>query len=494
MSRISFGSRAGDVHTDYNGTGTVNAYRTSHSSGTFSSLLELTDALTNEIKACSASEVPNLTTCELSLREEAVVPLLRPHIGPYADGGEHDLPPEYKAVWTDGNEGFHGLKGSLPKASVSEVLAAGDGQTRQIVQRAASRAIVQSIEATDGFKYSFNNAWAAKDEGGLRYSYICQDSMQNKDRHANGFTKTLKHLKGEGERGPRKPTYDCKGSISVKFNFAARKVHVYYRHNAIHASVAERRNPHPRINKPRVSHPQVDESCHPAAPQEPDTGGLLGQLQNEHTAYEAPRRPSPPVTAPQPVAPKPAKSLKRRRDSGMDSNKPMSLAELLQQSDGAHSPAVTKSPLVQAHAHPPPVDYNLPSWDVPLPPPPPPKVPLPPPRPQHGNWSNTAYQRPDPPYKYQAPPSAPSPMSNPSVTIPKKGRAPPYITQVSEPAQKSLGAPSGKQHPQAQGLFSTLKPVKKEAFHAYEPQFVMYRSAQRAKNSCQNCRISKKKV
>ncbi|KAK3104334.1 hypothetical protein LTR53_018442, partial [Teratosphaeriaceae sp. CCFEE 6253] len=215
--------------------------RTSTAKGSYDTLLALTDALKREVAECTQSEVPELTTCELSIHEDAILPLLRPGIGSYGDGGEHDLPPEFKVVWTDGTEEFPGVSDVLPKASITSMLALPEGQSRQIVQRAASRGIVQALEATDGFKYSFNNAWAAKDEGGLRFSYICQDSMQNKDRHANGYTKTQKHLKGEGERGPRKATYDCKGSVSVKFSSARRRVDVYYRHYAIHSAVADRR-------------------------------------------------------------------------------------------------------------------------------------------------------------------------------------------------------------------------------------------------------------
>lgn len=490
MARVSFGSRAGGT-TDYlSGNNGPLHFRQSNINGVYGSLQELTSALRGEIDECAKSEVPDLTTCELSISEDATLPLLRPAIGPYADGGEHDLPPEYKIDWTVGDEGFPGLDMALPRAAVSLILAAGVGQPRQIVQRAASRAIVQSLEATDGFKYSFNNAWSAKDEEGLRYSYICQDSMQNKDRHANGFTKTQKHLKGEGERGPRKPTYDCKGSISVKFSAIRRRIDVYYRHYAIHSSVADRKAPARPLPKFRAPRPAVERITEPAPPP-PDTGGLFGTLQNETSAFEDTGF-NPPISAPHRAdLPKAARPQKRKRDSDLhappDPSKPLSLVELLRQSESAASPASSQKeqpkPSVNSNV-PPPVDYNLPSWQAPPPPPPAPAQQYQPKQAQQGQYGSYGAPYPPPyqPQNYQS--STTQPPSN-RVAIPRQ-------SQLVPQQQQFLGAPKG-QHPQSQGLFSTLKPVRKEDYTAYEPHFVIYQS-HRAKSSCTNCRISKKKV
>jgi hypothetical protein len=94
MARVSFGSRAGGA-SDYL-TGHGEFHRSSTLNGVFTSLEELATALRQEIEACTASEVPELTTCELRIRDDATLPLLRPAIGPYAEGGEHDLMPEFK--------------------------------------------------------------------------------------------------------------------------------------------------------------------------------------------------------------------------------------------------------------------------------------------------------------------------------------------------------------------------------------------------------------
>ncbi|TKA76419.1 hypothetical protein B0A55_05186 [Friedmanniomyces simplex] len=496
MARVSFGSRAGGA-SDYLANGT-SAYRQSNVNGVYASLQDLTDALKREVEECTQSELPELTTCELSIQEDAILPLLRPAIGPYSDSGEHDLPAEYKTVLTDGTENYPGVTSVLPKATVASILAAAEGQPRQIVQRAASRAIVQALEATDGFKYSFNNAWAAKDEGGLRFSHICQDSMQNKDRHANGFTKTQKHLKtpGEGERGPRKPTYDCKGSVSVKFSSTRRRVDVYYRHYAIHSAVADRR---PAMRPVPVHKPKAAQSSLPAklyaelAPPEPDTGGLLGALQDQRGAFANAQ--SATSSTSRPEASSTGKSLKRKRAFDVpaprrDPNKPLSLLELLQQSEGAKSPTATEKAEIKPTAHtalPPPIDYNLPSWQAPAPPPPVPiaappatgKGPTP-----YGGWKGAPYP---PPYQPQQHPRGASGQTAP-VAIPRIQSG--YHTKPTPQAYQGL--PSGKQHPKAQGLFSTLKPVRKEDYGSFEPHFVVY-NGHRAKTSCYSCRVSKRK-
>ncbi|KAK0940989.1 hypothetical protein LTR29_007406 [Friedmanniomyces endolithicus] len=491
MARVSFGSRAGGA-SDYLAHGT-SVYRQSNVNGVYASLQDLTDALKREVTDCTQSELPELTTCELSISEEAELPLLRPGIGPYSDNGEHDLSPEYKTVWTDGTEGFPGVTGVLPKATITSILGAPEGQPRQIVQRAASRAIVQALEATDGFKYSFNNAWAAKDEGGLRFSYICQDSMQNKDRHANGFTKTQKHLKtpGKGERGPRKPTYDCKGSVSVKFSYARRRVDVYYRHYAIHSAVADRKAvPRPlpmhRAKGARWSLPAKPYAD--LAPPEPDTGGLYSALQDQRTgsanaegAASYPNRSE--VYVP---------SRKRKRPWEVPApppNKPLSLLELLQQSEGAKSPTATQKADIRpmsTSALPPPIDYNLPSWQ---PPAQPPSFPVATPSATgkgstpYRDWKSAPYP---PPYQPQQQTRI---GTFAPVAIPKL--QPGYQTKATPQAYQGL--PSGKQHPKAQGMFSTLKPVRKDEYVGFEPQFVAY-NGNRAKSSCYACRMSKRKV
>lgn len=235
-------------------------------STTYSSLDELIAALKSEMDH-NASQMPPLTTTELCLSAGAMLPLLRPQIGPYADGGESDLPPDFKQNYlepedatqaqlrsqlqqstsssqsTENSQKHDEVIRSCPRVDVSSILSISDPKTRSIVQRAASRGLVQHVENLDGFKYSFNNAWSAKDEDGLRFSYICQDSMQNKDRYANGYNRTQKRVENTGVRGPRKPTFDCKGSVSVKFSAKLQACVLQYRHCAVHSTVADRKPP-----------------------------------------------------------------------------------------------------------------------------------------------------------------------------------------------------------------------------------------------------------
>ena len=477
--RVSYGSRA-NMDPEH--------ARKSGPRAPCTTLDELQEALKDDIEGGTESVIPECTTAELSLGSSALIPLHRPIIGPYADGGEHDLPPEFKTSWTDisddpaANTAY--AKKSHPQATVEAIVNVQDAHTRQIVQRAASRAIVAAIEGTDGFKYNFNNAWAAKDESGQRFSYICQDSMQNKDRHANGFTRTQKHLKGEGERGARKPTYDCKGSVSVKCSLHRKCIDVYYRHYAIHPTLEERKTM-PRVPGPRLG-------LDPIRAQPPmyfgrtaqneekvaDTGGLFGRLQAEKSAYVPPPNTQvTPVTGRQ-EASNIGKPLKRKRDSeytvpSSEPGKPLSLVELLRQSESAGSPSArsVSTPKSASNRHPPPVTYDLPSWQTP----PPVPVNRQTKPPQYGTQYGAPYP---PPYQPTQHPQTPSQPPKPAAS---------RLQQVP-PRQEYFGSAPTQPHPQGQGLFATLKPVQPDP----PAQWTVY--SQRAGNSCTNCRYGKKQV
>jgi len=473
MARVSFGSRAGSS-TDYLVGNADHTYRHATLNGSYTSIEELTRALVTELDAGAQSAIPECTTCELALRLTANLPLLRPIIGPYAENGAHDLPAEFKTSFAKLG-GEDGSGPNVPHASVETVLAAsGDG--RSSVQRAASRGIIQAIENVDGFKYSFNNAWAAKDEEGLRFSYICQDSMQNKDRHANGFTKTQKHLKSGIERGVRKATYDCKGSVSVKFSYARKCVDVYYRHYAIHATVAERK-PLARAS-PRG--PPKQRRSLPAAPQpmyQQDTGGLLSTLQSEGSAYAAPAQTyQPTMHATNANVPG---SIKRKRDQAAmpyssDQAKPLSLVDLLKQSEDAQQvPNASDTPPKPDVSYvAPPVSYDLPAWQNP-------------PQPvQAGRRAQAPARKAPNPVPFASP--YPPPYQTPQRGQPPAAPAPAMASQ-----QRNNGPPA--RIPNAQGLFATLKPIARANGSTLQPHYMTPNSA-RAKTSCQNCRMSKKKV
>ena len=385
---------------------------------------------------------------------------------------------------------------SHPQAPVQAIISIPDPQIRQIVQRAASRGIVAAVEAMDGFKYSFNNAWSAKDEDGQRFSYICQDSMQNKDRHANGFTRTQKHLKGDGERGVRKPTFDCKGNVSVKCSLNRRCIDVYYRHYAIHPTIAERRAL--KTQRPRRESYNTFGEEEPRDHNQIDTGGLFGKLQSEKSACSAPPRPQAQAVSQQQQASNVGRPLKRKRDSDAsegpkESGKPLSLVDLLKKSAKIESrvaPSPSPNTSTQNGARPPPVNYDLPSWQKP---PTPPTAPQPPPvpkqkppqTPQNGTQFTSPYQPYQPPYQ---PHQSPYPQQTQQGYLP----TPPQSKQPKQPQaqQQYLGLP--KHHPQSQGLFTTMKSVASDPpITHYVPVSVQ---SVRAKQSCTNCRYGKKKV
>lgn len=283
---------------------------------TANSIEEFAELLQADIDASYVDEVHECCTTELSLAGAAFVPLMRPKIGPYAEGGAQDLPEEFKQNFPEidataeddpaesqagqgENQGqpqdpsarddattqpqpdgsaileqtstesnpestqqspatpLPKLEDPLktcPTASVDSILDIDDAGVRGIVQRAASRGLIQRIMNLDGFKYMFNNFWTSRHDGdGLRYSYNCRDSLQNKDRHAHvpARASTVPPVHREMLRRT-KESWDCKGAISIKFSPAIRAVVVHYRHAAIHPTVEDRKRP-PR--KPAASRP-----------------------------------------------------------------------------------------------------------------------------------------------------------------------------------------------------------------------------------------------
>jgi len=269
---------------------------------------ELMDLLQAEIDAAFKDGVHECVKSELSLGGNAFVPLMRPNIGPYADGGNQDLPADFKKNFTedlakekraspeennqDGSqaqsqepsqqdndtpaaqpenasseaqdpapssttqqtpnnptipEPEDPLK-NCPNATVDCILNIADTDVRSIIQRAASRGLVQRIMNLDGYKYMFNNFWTSRVDGdGLRFSYTCRDSLQNKDRYAHvpaRATTTPPAQRAPGILARRtKESWDCKGSISIKFSQTVGAIIIQYRHAAIHPTHASRKRP-----------------------------------------------------------------------------------------------------------------------------------------------------------------------------------------------------------------------------------------------------------
>lgn len=111
-------------------------------------------------------------------------------------------------------------------------------------QRAIAKCCVDSIQKTDGFRYSFHNCWNSREDDSYRFSYYCNDSLLNKDRAANGKGAKL------GKRAT-KPVYDCKGVLAVKFSATKQSLEVIYKHVPIHKTYEERAPPPRKDSKRR---------------------------------------------------------------------------------------------------------------------------------------------------------------------------------------------------------------------------------------------------
>jgi hypothetical protein len=103
------------------------------------------------------------------------------------------------------------------------------------------RSIIEAIQETDGFKYSERSAQNKEGGDGARLKYVCQDSLQNRDRKSS--MKKEKSQESEdseaevNEQGPTaSPTYDCGGAIHVKFSLKREAINVVYKHNPIHTT------------------------------------------------------------------------------------------------------------------------------------------------------------------------------------------------------------------------------------------------------------------
>jgi hypothetical protein len=106
------------------------------------------------------------------------------------------------------------------------------------------RSIIAAIEEADGFKYSERHSSNPKSGDGIRLRYVCQDSLENKDRKANKKKKEADAEKNdETTRGAKDllPTYDCGGAIYIKFSIKRDAINVVYKHNPIHRDVESRR-------------------------------------------------------------------------------------------------------------------------------------------------------------------------------------------------------------------------------------------------------------
>lgn len=202
----------------------------------FDSVQDLKTALKEAIDNASQNSEPERVSCAFTLSLVATIECLWPR-GPAGS-------------FKTSNGTTPG--GDAPTRSVYELCNIVDQKERLKWQRAAGKGIQKAVEDLDGFKYCFNNNWTSKDDDGCRFSYNCLDSLENSDRLVNGFKRTTpaRRRPEAGTRGVRKPTYDCRGHVAVKFSGVRQIIEVVYKHTALHKTVAERAPP-PRKSNPR---------------------------------------------------------------------------------------------------------------------------------------------------------------------------------------------------------------------------------------------------
>ncbi|KAF2448675.1 hypothetical protein P171DRAFT_217712 [Karstenula rhodostoma CBS 690.94] len=120
-----------------------------------------------------------------------------------------------------------------------------EGKERLKLQRAIARCFIETIQAIDGFKYTERQAWNKDGSDGVRFKYVCLDSLQNRDRKSNAKKRTGSEDADSGNNqkktnGSQLPTYDCGGAINVRFSTKREAVNVMYVHNLIHRDIESR--------------------------------------------------------------------------------------------------------------------------------------------------------------------------------------------------------------------------------------------------------------
>ncbi|KAI9691502.1 MAG: hypothetical protein M1822_007573 [Bathelium mastoideum] len=160
--------------------------------------------------------------------------------------------------------------------STAGALNASDPDAERMAkQRAVARAIVDAVQAVDGYRYARSGGHVLKAERGSVMIFVCNDSVQNKDRLANA--RGLSQAQGAGRKGigegegggtgggeggadggveeeeeegkgkkkrrggsRLRPTYDCSGAVTVKFRSKSQVLEVEYRHLMVHRETAWR--------------------------------------------------------------------------------------------------------------------------------------------------------------------------------------------------------------------------------------------------------------
>jgi hypothetical protein len=80
----------------------------------------------------------------------------------------------------------HNISGKTSMSVLEALAPTADPKEKMRKQRAIAKTCVETIQRTDGYRYSFHNCWNSREDDSFRFSYYCNDSLLNKDRAANG--------------------------------------------------------------------------------------------------------------------------------------------------------------------------------------------------------------------------------------------------------------------------------------------------------------------
>ncbi|EUC36366.1 hypothetical protein COCCADRAFT_88301 [Bipolaris zeicola 26-R-13] len=193
------------------------------------------------------------------------------------------------------------------------------GKQRLQVQRAIARSIIATIQETDSFAYSERSALNKDGGDGVRFRYVCLDSMQNRYRKSNK-KKEASHdsdgsdVEAEKNRHGALPTYDCGGAVHIKFSLRREAINVVYKHNPIHTA---------RLASDGPLAPAVDNNIAPLAGGAYEKPPRKKRRSKEAEAgVENEHRNTDPGISTSPVYPRPS-AKKRKREGAAVSSKPI---------------------------------------------------------------------------------------------------------------------------------------------------------------------------
>lgn len=127
------------------------------------SLLDLQSALQAHVQATSSSIIPELMHHQFTFGNGTVF-----------------------VIETDSPSGTSTT--ARTQTTVAEAIAASaDAEEEYRRQSHVARHILDRIQRTDGYSYFERQAWDATRLGGYRFKSLCKDSLQNRDRVANGL-------------------------------------------------------------------------------------------------------------------------------------------------------------------------------------------------------------------------------------------------------------------------------------------------------------------